>query len=277
MIKDLFFPVADIASDDATIQVAAEIASAYGAHLIAAVPVPIIGPLASPWTLPSATVVAEMVQAGDRHARERVAELRERLRQMEVMHDVRVDENRLLEPPRSLGRQARYADASIIAQPDRQDSATTHAYFNALLFESGRPVLVVPSAGRFSRRFRKMLVAWKPTREAARAVHDAIALFEPESAEVLAIDPEVGATQHGAEPGADIGTHLARHGLAVSVSTRPSGPRGVADTVLRHAAEVGADLVVAGGYGHARVMEWALGGTTRELLAELNIPVLFSH
>jgi nucleotide-binding universal stress UspA family protein len=277
MMKELFFPVGGLPGDDATIEVAAGIASAHGARLIATVPVPAIGPLASPWTLPSATVVTEMSVEAERETRERVSALRERLGRADVMFDVRMDADRLLEPQRALARHARYADASVIARPDRGSAATTHAYFSALLFESGRPVLVIPPDVDFRRRFGKILVAWKPTREATRAVHDAIAVFEPESVEVLAIDPEVSAPQHGPEPGADIGAHIARHGIDVSVATRMSGPRGVADTLFRHAREIGADVIVAGGYGHARVLEWALGGTTRELLDELQIPVMFSH
>ena len=79
------------------------------------------------------------------------------------------------------------------------------------------------------------------------------------------------------EADAGSGAHVARHGVEVSVATRPSVSIGIANTVLRHAAEIGADVVVAGGYGHARVREWALGGTTRELLGALKMPVLFSH
>jgi nucleotide-binding universal stress UspA family protein len=122
-----------------------------------------------------------------------------------------------------------------------------------------------------------VLLAWKPTRESARAIHDAIALFEPADIEVLVVDPEIGDFSHGDEPGADIAAHLAEHGLRVNVTRRPSGTMSVATTILLHAAESGADLIVAGGYGHARMREWVLGGATRELLEGLDVPVLFSH
>jgi nucleotide-binding universal stress UspA family protein len=277
MIKDLYFPVTGASTDDAAIEIAAEIASSYGARLIAVVPVPAIGPLATPWSLPSATVVTEMIEEVEREARTRVGGLRDRLARMNVQFDVRIDADRFFEPPRSLARQARYADLSIIAKPERADASLTHAYFRALLFESGRPVLVVPLGADLPRRFRKLLVAWKPTREATRAVHDAIAAFAPESVEVLAVDPQVSVLGHGEEPGADIGAHIARHGIDVTVATRPSASSGVATTLLHHAAEVGADVVVAGGYGHARLREWVLGGATREFLEELQVPVCFSH
>lgn len=277
MMKDLYFPVTGASSDDAAIEIAAEIASSHGARLIAVVPVPAIGPLATPWSLPSSTVVTEMIEEAEREARKRVASLRDRLARMNVQFDVRVDADRFFEPPKSLARQARYADVSLLAKPDRNDASIMHAYYRALLFESGRPVLVIPLAVDLPRRFRKLLVAWKPTREATRAVHDALAAFAPESVEVLAVDPQVGVLGHGAEPGADIGAHIARHGIEVTVVTRPSASGSVAATVLRHASEIGADVVVAGGYGHARLSEWMLGGATREFIEELQVPVFFSH
>jgi nucleotide-binding universal stress UspA family protein len=277
MLKELFFPVTGAPGDDAAIEAAAHIASAHGARLVATVPVPAIGALAPPWALPSATAVTEMIEDAEQEARRRVDALRHRLARMDVQVEVRAEGDRFFDPPRALARQARYADLSFVAGPDPRAAATMHAYFSALLFESGRPVLVVPPSADVSRRFRKMLVAWKPTREAARAVHDALAVFAPESAEILTVDPVVSVLEHGAEPGADIGAHIARHGVDVSVATRPSASIGVANTVLRHAAEIGADVVVAGGYGHARLREWALGGTTRELLDAMKTPVLFSH
>src|SRR5688572_25474039 len=243
MMKELSFPVTGAATDDAAIDAAARIASANRARLVATVPVPAIGALATPWAMPSASAVTELIEEAEREARQRVATLRERLARMDVEFDVRVDADRFFEPPRALARQAHYADMSIIARPDRQDSATMHSYFSALLLESGRPVLVIPPSVDVSRPFRKMLVAWKPTREATRAVHDAMTVFEPESAEVLAVDPVVSVLEHGAEPGADIGAHIARHGIAVSVATRLSAPQGVAHTLLGHAAEIGADVV----------------------------------
>jgi nucleotide-binding universal stress UspA family protein len=79
------------------------------------------------------------------------------------------------------------------------------------------------------------------------------------------------------EPGADIATHLARHGLRVNLVNLRSDGLPVATVLLRHAAASEAQLLVAGGYGHSRLREWVLGGTTRELLAALHLPILFSH
>jgi nucleotide-binding universal stress UspA family protein len=195
----------------------------------------------------------------------------------EVSVEVRVDRTRLFDPAQALTIQSRYADLTVLAPPAGDDAAIAHEFFNAFLFESGRPVLVVPLNARV-RKINKILLAWKPTREAARAVHDALALFEPKEVEVLVVDPEIGDVGHGEEPGADIAAHLAQHGLRTNVTRRSSGLMSVATTVLLHAVERDADLVIAGGYGHARLREWVLGGATRDLLtARLEVPVLFSH
>ena len=122
------------------------------------------------------------------------------------------------------------------------------------------------------------VIAWQPTREAARALHDALPLLrEAKTVDVVMIDPVVSESRYGQEPGADIAGHLARHGLQVNVVTHVLRQETVATALLRHAAESGAQLLVAGGYGHSRLREWALGGTTRELLQAISTPILFSH
>lgn len=278
MLKDLFFPVTGAATDDAAIEIAASIASAYDARLVATVPAPAYAPLATPWGVtPDSVALAEMLDLVESDARKRMESLRARFRDLEPACEIRMDPDHFFAPARSLARQARYADVSVVACPSGTDGETAHAYFRALLFESGRPVLVVPTTPVPATRFSKMLVAWKPTRETTRAVHDAVALFSPVSAEVMAIDPDISVFEHGAEPGADIATHLARHGIRTQVTTRASGGASIAQVLLAHAKETRADLIVAGGYGHARLREWILGGATRDLFEGLDVPVLFSH
>lgn len=276
MLKDLFFPITGVPGDDAALSIAEGLAKLHGARLIVSVASAVPAVIAAPWGFAPAPVLAEVLEEVERSAVERADELRQRLAKSEATVDVRVDRTRLFDPPEALTIQARYADLAVLAKPLGDEASISHAFFNAFLFESGRPVLVVPP--RLSpRRFAKVLIAWKPTREAARAVHDMLALFVPSDAEVLVIDAEIGDLGHGDEPGADIAAHLARHGLIANVTRRKAGSMSVATTVLLHAAETGADLVVAGGYGHTRMREWVLGGATRDLLSALELPVLFSH
>ena len=276
MLKDLFLPVTGAASDAVVLKAAVALAAAHGAKLNVGIASPSMAPMLAPWGIAPDAVAAELLDQVALEAEQLAETYRVRLRADEVPWEVRVDEARFLDPADALARQAFYCDVSVLGRPMNDDRAIAHAYFRACLFTTGRPVLVVPAAPAVT-RFRKVLLAWKPTRETTRAIHDAIAAFEPEAVEILVVDPEVGAWAHGAEPGADIAAHLAHHGLGVSVTRRTSGTMSVATTVLLHAAETAADLVVAGGYGHARLREWVLGGTTRELLGELELPVLFSH
>lgn len=276
MLKDLFLPVTGASSDEAVLDNAVAIAAAYGARLNVGIASPSMAPILAPWGIASDAVAAELLDQVVLEAGQVAETYRARLRTAEILWDVRIDEARFLDPADALARQALYADVTVLGRPLDDERAIAHAFFRASLFATGRPVLVVPLAPVVT-RFRKVLLAWKPTRETTRAIHDAIAAFAPDAVEVLVVDPEIGASAHGSEPGADIASHLVHHGLRVNVTTRSSESMSVATRVLLHAAETDADLVVAGGYGHARLREWVLGGTTRELLGALEVPVLFSR
>jgi len=143
---------------------------------------------------------------------------------------------------------------------------------------SGRPILVVPYAGHFETVGRRVLVGWNATREAARAVNDAMPLLAAaEMVTVLTIDAREGPHGHGELPGADISLHMARHGVKAGIERTVSADLSVGDVLLSRAADLGADLLVMGAYGHSRARELLLGGATRALLRSMTIPVLMSH
>lgn len=175
---------------------------------------------------------------------------------------------------------ARHADLAIVGQVDPDDHSVLVPELSAedLLLDSGRPVLVVPHAGRFATPGERVLVAWNASREAARAVNDALPLLEKAAAvTVLVVDPKIGVERHGQVPGADIAVHLARHGVEVSVEQAHASGVAVADVILNRVADWGADLVVMGGYGRARLREIVLGGASRDMLQRMTVPVLMSH
>lgn len=176
---------------------------------------------------------------------------------------------------------ARYADLVIVGQPhpraDR-DAGPAPEFAEELVLAAGRPVLMLPYAGRFAHIGRRTLIAWDAGREAARAVNDALPfLVRAESVEVVVFDPERAANAHGAVPGADIGLYLARHGARVSVARQSGSGLDVGAQILSRASDTGADLIVMGGYGHSRMREFVLGGVTRTLLESMTVPVLMSH
>src|SRR5690606_27847836 len=196
-----------------------------------------------------------------------------------ISWEVRTPESILVEPPHLLSLHARYADLVVMTAPDADEDKTqvVRECFTAILFGSGRPVLVVPPHP-VTAPVRHLVVAWQPTPEATRALHDAMPLLrQAASVDVVSVDPSVDDLRHGDDPGVDIATHLSRHGLRVNVVALPRAGMSVAEVLLRHAKESGAHCLIAGGYGHSRLREWVLGGTTRELLALARLPVPFSR
>ena len=180
-----------------------------------------------------------------------------------------------------LALHARYADLTVLGQPDPEndrDGAGMEAVFTHVLMTAGRPVLAVPHSGTFERIGERVLVAWNASREATRAVNDALPLLRMASkVTVLAIDPKHGIDGHGDVPAADICLHLARHGVKAEAAHTVAKGMGDGDVLLSYAADLGADTIVCGGYGHSRIREMVFGGVTRALLEEMTVPVFISH
>ena len=175
---------------------------------------------------------------------------------------------------------ARYADLAVLGQlnPDRVETELIPPRPEQVALASGRPVLIVPYAGRFDNVGRRIVIAWNSTREAARAVSDAMPFLESaDLVNVLTIDPREGPDGHGELPGADIAVHLARHGVKAQIERTVSAGLPVGEVLLSRIADLGADLLVMGAYGHSRVRELLLGGATRSVLRSMTLPVLMSH
>lgn len=184
-------------------------------------------------------------------------------------------------PADVMPRAARYCDLTVVTQDD-PDAAramqSPHAPQEVLL-QSGRPLLVLPYVGECAvAPATRVLVGWDGSREAARAMHDALPLLKKATRVEVAVfeTPEDADIAHGQLPGADIGLWLARHGVNVEVKYLPTRVA-AGEALLSHAADIGADLIVAGGYGHSRWHETLLGGVTRTLLGSSPVPVLLSH
>ena len=175
---------------------------------------------------------------------------------------------------------ARYADLAILGQldPDRAETEMIRPRPEQVALASGRPVLVVPYAGHFDDVGHGVVVAWNATREAARAVSDAMPLLSSaEMVTVLTIDPREGPHGHGELPGADIALHLARHGVKAQIERTVSAGMPVGEVLLSRARRPRRRLLVMGAYGHSRTREVLLGGATRSVLRSMTVPVLMSH
>jgi nucleotide-binding universal stress UspA family protein len=172
---------------------------------------------------------------------------------------------------------ARYADLAVIGQTDLSDGSNTPTNFpERLVLAAGRPVLILPSVGRFDTIGKRILVAWSLSSEASRAVTDAIPLLRlADQVHVMTVNPRPD--EHGEVPGADIGLYLARHGVQVHVKADQGAEIDVGNELLSRAADLDVDLIVMGGYGHSRLTEWVLGGATRTILTSMTVPVFMSH
>jgi nucleotide-binding universal stress UspA family protein len=176
-----------------------------------------------------------------------------------------------------LALHARYADLVIINQTDPQDVDASH-FASAVLMSLGRPALLLPFVGEFSSVGNDVLVAWNATREAARAVTDALPLLRrARRVVVMAVDARPSLEGHGESPGADIAVFLARHGVKAEVAPIVSAGVDAGTVILSRAHDQGADLIVMGAYGHSRVRQIMLGGATRTVLHSMTLPVLMSH
>lgn len=176
-----------------------------------------------------------------------------------------------------IGRAARFADLTILPRPyGRPDSEEGAAVLEAALFEGDAALLVVPP-GAARLESRRIVVGWNESQEALRAVRAAMPLLlEAEAVDIVLIDPGTQASDE-ADPGTELSAMLARHGVPVSVSVLARTRPGIADTLARHVADTGADIVVMGAYGHSRFRQSILGGATRDTLEHAKVPVLMAH
>ncbi len=168
---------------------------------------------------------------------------------------------------------ARTADLIVASEADTKET-TNGADLDALLYETGRPVLLVPIAGMREGAFRKVMVAWNGTREAARAAFDALPfILEAEETSIVTVDADDELLASAAR----LGAALARHGANVSVSELKSSGQPVADVIASQVDLSAAELLVMGAYGHSRIREFLFGGVTRSVLEAMPVATFMSR
>jgi nucleotide-binding universal stress UspA family protein len=173
-------------------------------------------------------------------------------------------------------RRIRVVDLAILGlgDPDRAARDPQGFAIEDMVLDCGRPVLGVPVANVPAQPGRCVLIAWDGSREASRALNDALPLIgEAEQAVVLTVD----ADPRTALPGELAAEHLRRHGINARAQQAESGGLDIGGAILAQCDYLHADLVVAGAYGHSRISEAVLGGASRSLLRQMMVPVLISH
>jgi nucleotide-binding universal stress UspA family protein len=173
---------------------------------------------------------------------------------------------------------AMYADVTVVGTTMLNDNHLLKRVMDGALFASPAPVIVAGQTRKVTLAPKTVLVAWNSKREAAAAVRQSLdMLAHAENVHVVVVDPNAKPHAMGEQPGADVATYLARHGVKVTVETLASGGRDPALVLQRHATDIGAELIVMGAYGHSRLRERIFGGTTQTMLGHVDTPVLMAH
>ena len=258
-------------------QHAIDLARRFDAHLVALAVTP---PLAIPGRAHPEVVVRMLTERWEQdkaQASEAVAAFAQRAQAQGVAG---VESRAVVgEPERVLCLHARYADLVILGQAHADsDAVLARGSIEQIVLGAGRPALIVPYAGVQAAIGRRVLVAWNASREATRALTDALPLLAGSAAvEILTVNAEPQPGGHGALPGADIALYLARHGVRANVHPTYGEDIAVGEWLLSRAADFGSDLIVMGAYGHSRLRETVLGGATRTMLDSMTVPVLMAH
>ena len=277
MIKDIVLHLSADAKHDAAVKYAVSVAEAFGANLAtvtfayeAVLPATLMG-----GGLP-VDFINEQRALAEEAANAAMSRLKEMARRTGVAVEARLETTSLAGAANIFGHLARRFDLSIVGQANPDVVGPQELIIEAALFHSGRPAVVVPYIQKTGLTLNRVLVCWDGGRQAARAIADALPfLHRAKAVEVVVVATKPIKSDDSS--GADIARHLAHHDLNVDLKRVVTGGTDVANSILSYAADVSADFVVMGGYGHSRLREFILGGATRGVLSSMTIPTLMSH
>lgn len=173
---------------------------------------------------------------------------------------------------------ARSADLLIASQADPAKPSDSHVDVDSFLFESGRPVLMIPYIIRQPKPIKRVLIAWNGSKEAARATFDALPILKAaDEVEIFSVDPADTALQSPDTAGADIAANLARHGVKATLATAASADRSASQVIENRLSDSSIDLLVMGAYTHSKLWQMIFGGTTKTLLQSMTALTLLSR
>lgn len=276
MIKDLMVNLSVGAARENATAYAISVAEAFDAHAagIAFVYEPIIPPMIG-GNVSTEFIVAQQAEA-EKAAAHAIARFDAAAKRSNLSVETRKFNETLAGATEILSRIARRFDLAVIRQPEPDLPAPEDVLIEAVLFGSGRPVLIVPYIQKGGLKLDRVICCWDGSRTAARAIGDAMPfLAKAKKVELLIVATKK--VKRDEVTGADMAEHLARHDLNVEVKLLASADVDVADVILSYAADTGADFIVMGGYGHSRLREFVLGGTTRGIINTMTVPTFMAH
>ena len=256
---------------------ASEIAHAHHAHLIGVSVVNVLQSVPVMYGEASVALLERQAEIAEQAADEAEEVFKKHTDSLDLETELRRFEG-LTSDVMSLN--ARYSDITVLGQAalDSKNASSADYLPEQVVMQAGRPILVVPDAGNKFSIGNHVLIAWNASREATRAVYDAMPILRrAKQVTVLAVNPEDSDDGHGDIPSADIALQLSRHGVKVEARHTIARNIDAGNEILARTADMGADLIVCGAYGHSRLRELVLGGVTQTLLRHMTVPVLLSH
>ena len=285
-IRKLLLPLTGTAAGEAALSTALQIARAFNAH-VSALHVRVdsrdVAPLAGEGL--SGAMIEEMMTATEKESADRSAAIHALFDRFVLQHGVTLSAPRRGDEATAsfdivTGREddlvaqlARLADLAVVPHPEAGDDVSSSDALHAVLFDSGRPVLIAPPAAPSSIGAR-VCVAWNGTAESAAAVLGALPwLKRAETVRILCADEY----QRRGPAAPELARYLALHGVRAETAQFRPIEREVGRGLLAAAGEFGADLLAMGAYSHSRLRQLILGGVTRHVLEHSRVPVLMSR
>ena len=275
MIKDIVVNLGPGASDPAT-NFAISVAETFEAHLAGVafvydpvIPGSVMGGIPPEFIETQRAESEKLVQAA-------ITRFEQAAKRSGISYESRKLNASVAGAAEELGKIARRFDVAVVGQANRDEGTPVEVVDEGVLFESGRPVIVVPFIQKAGLKLDRVMVCWDGSRAATRAIADSMPFLEKAKQVEVVLVTTKGFKADEA-PGADLAQHLARHNLKVTLKRITSPDIDVASTILSYVADSNADMLVMGGYGHSRLREFVLGGVTKAILESMTVPVLMSH
>ncbi len=276
MIKDVVVYLSPAAASDAGPRYAISLAGAFGAHIAGVafafepvIPASVMGGI-------SADLIDAQRSENEAAAKNAMDRFAQAARAAGVSAETRLVNATLTGAADMFAQAARRFDIAVVAQAERDKIAAEELIAETALFNSGRPVIVVPYIQQAGLKLDRSVLCWDGSRAAARAIGDAVPLLErAERVEILVVATDKAKRE--ATPGAGLRDHLARHGLKAEIKRVPGADIDVPSAILSYAADNAVDFIVMGGYGHSRLREFILGGVTRSMLKAMTVSTPMSH
>lgn len=277
MMKDIILKLEADPSRDRSLDFAVSVAETCDAHITGMAFCDPIGFPQYPIPAMPASVLSNIVTQKEREARASITRFEEAARGRNLSFDHELVTHRLPHSAEAFAVKARRGDLSIVQQTEDRGE-DNGAIIETVLFDSGRPVMIVPYIHKGGLTLDQVVCCWDGSSTAARAINDARPLLRRAgNVEILIVSNEKTEDSRHQASGEGIVRHLAHHGIDAKLKMLRAADVDAANAILSYIADKGTDVVVMGGYGHSRLREFVLGGVTRTILASMTAPVFMSH